>query len=233
MHRLFLRRLPVFVLLFTLALALHHSRAAAQAPAAERTRPVVAVLDFESNTLTHDQEAAFSQALWSEFFRSPITRVLPRDDVRQYLIRYDLHPGEPYAPTVPLARVAQALRVDYLIVGHANVLGESSAVDYAIYSSKLGETVAKENFVQRGKIEDLLLTVPTYAAAMISVVKKVESGANISARQLEQAPPPAPGSTLDVGDADANAPSKVSGRLTKVRENRRSHRSSPRSRSYR
>lgn len=196
-------------LALTIAVLSINGTAAAQESGSAAAPPVVAVLDFESSTLSTDEENAFSQAIWFEFYRNQSVRVLPRDDVRQYLIRYDLHPNLPYEPSVPLARIAAALRADYVIMGNVNQLGESTAVNYSIHSAKLRQTFVKESVLQRGKLGDLLLSVPEIAGTMQRSIGGVESGAITG----PQASAPVIRSEADAG------PIKAAQRMTKVREN--------------
>lgn len=137
--------------------------------------PVVAFLDFESNTVSVDEEVAFSQALWTEFYRRSGTRVLPRTETRQFLIRKNLYPGLPApSPHVSLGQVAEALNAEYVIIGHINTTGGTFSYDYEVYSAELGQSVGRDSVVAPGEMRDLMLQAPDLARTLAFAVQRGE-----------------------------------------------------------
>lgn len=152
--------------------------------------PIVAVLDFETNTLKQSEADAFSQAVWSEFSHDALTRVWERRWVRQFLLSRDLYPGRPYGRPIALSEVAEATNSDYVVSGSVDQVGNSNVVHYALYSARLGSTFLKDTHYGRGTIEDLFHSIPEIISALIEQMKDVESGAyqaasNARRREIE------------------------------------------------
>lgn len=144
---------------------------AARAP---RPAPIVALLDFDSTTLSSDLQDAFAQALWAEFYQSPATQVLPRKELRRYLFAWDLYPHQPVGRQVSVAQTAEALKADYLIHGHINQTEGATMLDYRVYSSRLGAIITKNNDVRTGSLRDMALIIPDLGKAMLAAIDYAE-----------------------------------------------------------
>lgn len=163
---------------------------ATYSPTASRPAPVVAMLDFNTTTLSPELQDAFAQALWAEFYQSPATRVLPRKELRRYLFAWDLYPHQPVGRQVSVAQTADALRADYLIHGHINRADGATMLDYQVYSSRLGGIVTKNNDIRTGSLRDMALLIPDLAQAMLAAIDYAEDQAtpsltNISADRTQ------------------------------------------------
>lgn len=147
---------------------------AAPANLSSRPVPVVAMLDFNSTTLSVGEEDAFSQALWAEFYQSPATRVLPRREMRWWLIAWDLHPLQPVGRRVSVGRAARALKADYLVHGHLNLTDGAAMLDYQVYSTRLGGVVMKNTDVRTASLRDMALLIPDIARSILTGIEVAE-----------------------------------------------------------
>lgn len=141
------------------------------APLPRPDQPVLALLDFESETLTPAETMGLSQSLWLQLLQPKEYGLLPRNETRRWLIANDLYPYMPYQPEVPLGRVAAALKADYLLTGRIDKIGAGYAVSIQL-TGRDGQPVLKKTGQVSGGSGQLLVGVLQFSPAVRNAVLK-------------------------------------------------------------
>ena len=128
----------------------------APAPAARSDKPIVALLDYETDTLEDGQVGALSQALWARLNLTGDMGLLPRGPARRWLIRYDLYPFTPYRQPISLDVVTRALKSDYLVSGHIDRLDGVFVLDVSLYSRPAGKAILEDAKLRKATLEQML-----------------------------------------------------------------------------
>ncbi|OPZ08486.1 MAG: Tetratricopeptide repeat protein [candidate division BRC1 bacterium ADurb.BinA292] len=159
-------------------------------PAAIGQTPIVCLLDFQSETLSSDEQEALSQAVWARLRQLAGLRLLPREDTHRWLISHDLHPLMPYGDRVPLNEVAAALRADYLVTGHVDQVQGIYTIDYSVFSARTGAPLVQDARHQRATIDEMVSYFGGLANEMRQVIVKDATGVEVASVTAFHAPPP-------------------------------------------
>ncbi|MCE5230381.1 hypothetical protein LLG95_12420 [bacterium] len=153
------------------------SPAAAPDPKPQSPDLVIAILDFESDTVPAEQTMALSQALAVSLFQPKEYGMLPRVETRRYLVANDLYPWMPYRADVPLVRVVGALKVNCLATGRVEKLG-SGGYDLSIQLIGLdGLPIVVKSQQVTGGIDDVATTIEQLAPSIRESIVKSRSAA--------------------------------------------------------
>ncbi len=187
---------------------------------APRRGPVLAVLDFETDTLSAGQAVAFSQALWSMLLAREPLRLLPREETRRWLIARDLHPGLPYMPYIPVDAVLGPLRARYLVTGHLDQVGDLFAMTLTLHAEGRSQPVLQDVRFERSSLEDLVrdtLPLADRIAAAIIAAENETVRRPLAPAATERSAPGTPGIKLAEPAPRKHAPPPAKVRLRKAK----------------
>ena len=134
-----------------------------QSPSSTCTNPILAILDFDTDTLESPQIKALSQALWTSVHHLGDINMLPRESTRNWLISNDLHPFMPYQDNVPLDQIIDFLNVDYLLLGRINRLEESFLLELNLLTAPAGRALMYKTSVKRADLNAMLNSMGSVA----------------------------------------------------------------------
>ena len=154
-------------------------------PPGQSISPIIALLDFESSTLTSGEQKALTQAVWARLHRLGNIRMMPRSPTRSWLIRNDLHPIVPYQQAILPNQVVRALNVDYLLTGHVDQIQGLFVADYTVFSRRAGRAIHQDVQWRRADLEQMLDAFEEMAAEMWEMIQADHQGLEV----LGAAPP--------------------------------------------
>jgi hypothetical protein len=134
-----------------------------KAPSSRHANPVMAILDFNTDTLDTPDIKALSHTLWTQVYSRGGIDMLPREPTRNWLISHDLHPYMPYQDRVPPDRILETLAVDYLLLGTINQLEESFTLDLSLYTAPDGRALMFNTTVKRADLNEMLESMSNVA----------------------------------------------------------------------
>ena len=146
------------------------------APPAALHGPRVVWIDFESSTLSQDQIKAASQALWARLDATTGLALFPRAATRRWLIAHDLFPFTPYQPPTPPDQILSALRGDYLLTGHLDLVGGVFTLDVRLYDGRVKKDILKNVNLERLSWDALLDSFPLFAGQLYRIIDDAEQG---------------------------------------------------------
>jgi hypothetical protein len=170
--------------------------------------PVIAVLDFVSNTLSQKEVAALSEALWAQIGLGGSVRMLPRDPTRRWLIANDLHPFMPYGPRVPMTRVAQALRAGFVATGTIDRIDNAYALELELYSASSEVPVLRQAGVRFATLDQMLVAMNGLAARVLESAGAASGLRLTGAARASDWTEPAPARAA-AGEVRSAAPAKT------------------------
>jgi len=177
--------------------------AAAAAEAAKSGKPIVAVLDFSSDSLSPYALAILTQKMIAEVQAAGSAETIGYAGSRRALSEQGLLVTDPYLAPPANRDYAKALNADFIILGNVGKIGKKLSMDAALYSRKRDAVVASETIVSQSVDPSDLLEALAPIAARFERAWTGRNGAPITAaeRLLSQAPaPPAPAALPGKGE---------------------------------
>jgi hypothetical protein len=134
--------------------------------------PILALLDFETSTLSRGEVQALSEALWAQINLSGRARLLPREGTRRWLIANDLFPFLPYGPNVPMTRVVRQLHADFLVTGRIDRVQEAYCLEMTIHGGGGEAPIFQDAGARVANLSEMTLSMNTLAGEALDAIER-------------------------------------------------------------
>jgi TolB-like protein len=134
----------------------------------QNTKPTVAILDFEGQSVDPSEVKTLSERMRTEIGNTNAVRLIERKAVEKIMMEQGLQQSGCTTDECA-AEVGQLLGVQYMISGSIGKMGKSYTIDCKMFSVETGETIRTKSATHKGDVSGLLTEMEILAWEIVGL----------------------------------------------------------------